>query len=93
MMYPNVHAASDALGRKLYSFAGHSVDTRHTSYCFDQLARAVGFIAKNRPINGCCGVSFEAEIYVDGKTIPVFVTINGEEIFSEVELLIRREMP
>ena len=93
MMYPNVHAASDALGRKLYSFAGRSIDPCHTSHCFDQLARAVGYIAKNRPINGCCGVNFEGEIYVDGKTIPVFVTINGEDIFGEVELLIRRELP
>lgn len=93
MIYPNVHAAADSLGGKLYSFAGHSINPAHTSYCFDQLARAVGYIAKNKPINGCCGVSFEAEIYVNGKALPVFVTIEGEDIFGEVNVLIRREMP
>lgn len=93
MIYTNVLAASESLGRKLYSFAGHHIDPVHTSYCFDQLARAVGYIAKNKPLNGCCGVSFEAEIYVDGKALPVFVTIEGEDIFSEVNVLIRREMP
>ena len=90
MIYANVHAASESLGRKLYSFAGHSIDPTHTSYCFDLLARAVLHIAKNKAMRA---VSFEAEIYCDGKALPVFVTIKGEDMFKPVEVLIRSFIP
>ena len=48
MMYPNVLAASESLGRKLYRFAGHGIDATRTPYCFNLLARAVCHIAKNK---------------------------------------------
>ena len=90
MMYPNVLAASESLGRKLYCFAGHSIDATHTSYCFNILARAVCHIAKNKAERA---ISFEASIYVDGEELPVFVTIKGVDMFKPVEVLISREIP
>lgn len=90
MIYANVHAASESLGRKLYSFAGHDINPSHTSYCFDQLARAVSHIAKSKAARA---VSFEAEIYCDGKALPVFVTIKGDDMFKPVEVLIRSFIP
>lgn len=90
MMYPNVLAASESLGRKLYSFAARSIDATRTSYCFNILARAVCHIAKNKAERA---ISFEASIYVDGEELPVFVTIKGDDMFKPVEVLISREVP
>lgn len=89
-MYPDVHAASESLGRKLYTFAGHSINPTHTSYCFNILARAVCQIANSKATRA---ISFEASIYVDGKVLPVFVTIKGDGMFNPVEVLIHREIP
>ena len=89
-MYPDVLAASESLGRKLYSFAGHSIDATHTSYCFNILARAVGHIAKNKAERA---ISFEAGIFVCGEELPVFVTIRGNDMFKPVEVIISREVP
>ena len=90
MMYPNVLSASESLGRKLYRFAGHSIDATRTSYCFNILARAVCHIAKNKAERA---ISFEAGIYVDGEELPVFVTIRGDDMFKPVEVIISREIP
>ena len=90
MMYPNVIAASESLGRKLYRFAGHSIDATRTSYCFNILARAVCHIAKNKAERA---ISFEASIYVEGEELPVFVTIRGDDMFKPVEVIISREVP
>ena len=90
MMYPNVLAASESLGRKLYSFAGHSIDATHTSHCFNILARAVGHIAKNKAERA---ISFEASIFVCGEELPVFVTIRGDDMLKPVEVIISREVP
>ena len=90
MMYPNVLAASESLGRKLYRFAGHSIDATHTSYCFNIMARAVCHIAKNKAERA---ISFEASIYVEGEELPVFVTIRGDDMFKPVEVIISREVP
>lgn len=90
MIYPNLHAAADSLGRKLRSFAGHNIDPTHTSFCFNELAKAIGRIAKVKAIRS---INFDAEIYVDGGLLPVFVTVKGEDIFSPVEILIRSFIP
>lgn len=86
MTYPNLHAAVRSLSRKLHTFAGHSIDACHQSYCFDKLARAIDHIDSEAAVKS---VNFDGEIYVEGKAIPVLVTIKGTAIESPVEVAIK----
>lgn len=86
MVYPNILDASLALSRKLYSFAGHSIDPKHTSYCFDKLARAIDYINREP---AAVSVSFDGTIWVGTGTIPVVVNFKGTDQFGPVEVEIQ----
>lgn len=90
MKYNNLHHACDVLGKYLYSFAGHSVDYTHTSYMFDQMARAICSMSKDHKI---VSINFDAAIYADGKSIPVIVTLVGRNIFNPVDVAVGRNLP
>ena len=86
MTYPNLHSAVLSLSRKLYTFAGHSIDACHYSYCFDKLARAIDYINGEASAKS---VNFNGEIYVEGNTIPVIITIKGDGIDNPVDVQIQ----
>ena len=86
MTYPNLITAVKSLGRKLYSFAGHHIDATHTSYCFDQMARAICHIANDPTV---ASVNFDGEVWAGGKTLPVIITVEGADIFSTVDVSIQ----
>ena len=86
MTYPNLHSAVLSLSRKLYNFAGHSIDACHQSYCFDMLARAIDHINVEAAVKS---VNFDGEIYVEGKALPVIVTIKGDGIGTPVDVQIQ----
>lgn len=86
MTYPNIHTATKALSRKLHTFAGHQVDACHTSFCFDQLARAIDHINGERAARS---VNFIGEIYADGKALPVLITVEGKGLFQPVTVTIQ----
>lgn len=86
MTYPNLHAAVRLLSRKLHTFAGHSIDPCHQSYCFDKLARAIDHINGEAAAKS---VNFDGEIYSEGNAIPVVVTVTGTAIDSPVDVAIQ----
>ena len=86
MTYPNLHSAVRSLSRKLYTFAGHSIDACHQSYCFDKLARAIDHINGE---SAAKSVNFDGEIYVEGNALPVVVTIKGDSIDNPVDVQIQ----
>ena len=86
MTYHNLHSAVHSLSRKLYTFAGHSIDACHQSYCFDQLARAIDHINGE---SAAKSVNFDGEIYVEGNALPVVVTIKGDSIDNPVDVQIQ----
>ena len=86
MIYPNLHSAVHSISRKLYTFAGHSIDACHQSYCLDQLARAIDHINGE---SAAKSVNFNGEIYVEGNTIPVIITIKGDGIDNPVDVQIQ----
>ena len=86
MTYTNLHTAVYSLGQKLYSFAGHSINPRHTSYCFDQMARAICHIANDHTV---VSVNFDGEVWAAGKTLPVIITVTGTDIHSTVNVSIQ----
>lgn len=86
MVYPNILDASLALSRKLYSFAGHSIDPTHTSYCFDKLARAIDYINREPAAQS---VSFGGTIWTGSGTVPVLVIFKGTDQFGPVEVNIQ----
>jgi hypothetical protein len=86
MTYPNLVSAADHLGKKLHTFAGHSIDATHTSYCFDQMARGIDYINREPSAKA---VSFDAIIYVSGKALPVIVTVEGTDISKPVDVAIQ----
>ena len=86
MTYPNLHAAVRSLSNKLHTFAGHSIDATHTSYCFDQMARAITHIAKEPAARS---VNFDGTVYVQGNALPVLVTVTGTAIDSPVDVAIQ----
>ena len=86
MTYHNLHSAVRSLSRKLYTFDGHSIDACHNSYCFDKLARAIDYINGE---SAAKSVNFNGEIYVEGNTIPVIITIKGDGIDNPVDVQIQ----
>lgn len=87
MICNDLFEATEVLGRNLYRFNGHSVDIRHTSYMFDAMARDIDFL--NR-VKSAVSVNYAAEIYADGRTTPVTVTMSGTSIFDKVEIIVHR---
>lgn len=85
MLYPNLHTAVKSLGHKLYSFAGHHIAPTHTAYCFNQMARAIDHIRNER---AAVSVNFDGEIYIDGRAMPVIVSVQGADIFGSVDVAI-----
>ena len=86
MTYSNLHTAVLSLGRKLYTFAGHHIDPTHTSFCFDRMARGIDFINREPATKT---VNFDGEVYVEGKTIPVVITVAGTNIDQMVDVTIQ----
>lgn len=86
MTYTNLHAAVKSISRKLYTFAGHSIDPTHTSFCFDQMARAIDHINSEHAVTS---VNFDATIWIAGSTVPVIVSVKGSAIGSSVEVAIQ----
>lgn len=86
MTYTNLHTAVESLSRKLYTFAGHSIDPTHTSFCFDQMARAIDHINSDHAVRS---VNFDATIWIAGNAVPVIVSIAGSAIGSPVEVAIQ----
>ena len=89
-MYTNLHTAVKSLASKLYTFAGHSIDPTHSSFCFDCLARAIDAINAD---SATVSVNFDGEIYVHGynaHVMPVVVTVSGSNIFSALDITIQK---
>lgn len=86
MTYHNLHSAVRSLSRKLYTFDGHSIDACHSSYCFDKLARAIDYINGETAAKS---VNFNGEIYVEGNTLQVIITIKGDGIDNPVDVQIQ----
>lgn len=86
MTYPNLHTAVRSLSRKLHTFAGHSIDPCHESYCFDKLARGIDYINAEPSSKS---VNFDGTIYVDGEALPVVVTLEGTGISKPVSVSIQ----
>lgn len=86
MVYPNIHAAVDALSRKLYKFAGHRIAPNMSSYCFDKLARAIDYINREP---SAVSVSFDGTIWTGSGILPVVVNFKGTDQFGPVEVEIQ----
>ena len=90
MKYNNLFDATDTLGKYLYSFAGHRVDTTHTSHMFSLMAGTIARMSKNKAI---VSENYEATIYTKGESIPVCVTFSGHDIFKPVDVVVSRNFP
>ena len=84
MMYDDLFHATDMLGRKLYSFTGHSVDPTHTSYMWNVLRRGIDYINAHKAV---VSLSYDCKMYVGGHTIDCMLTLHKtKDVFSPVRI-------